>query len=143
LIALSLGCSRASRVPADWAGDYTYEADFGRNAGGTGMVVTYQLHLQGTACTLSADGYQTDEQLLCTVHAEGSTLDVRFRSYADGGQKNIYGIAPYRPGESLFTLMHTPRGRLITGWGPYLSNDTSHTSAVRFRRDTAPAPSAP
>jgi hypothetical protein len=119
LLGVSLGCSRAPRVPADWAGDYTYDADLGRNVADTGMVVTYSLHLQGTDCTLQAEGYQTDENLLCTVKPTGAALEVRFRSFADGTTKNTYGNEPYHRDQTLFTLTHTPNGRIVTRWAAY------------------------
>jgi hypothetical protein len=119
LLCVSLGCSRSPRVPPDWAGDYTYAADLGRNAADTGMVVEYTLHLQGSTCTLQAEGYQTDESLLCTVQPVGSALEIRFRSFADGTTKNSYGNEPYHPGQPLFTLTHTPNGRIVTRWGAY------------------------
>lgn len=141
LLAL-IGCTRTPRVPADWAGDYTYDADLGRNAADTGMVVTYDLHLHGTTCTLTADGYQTDESLLCAVAPHGASLDILFHSFADGATKNNRGNEPYHRGQTLFSLTHSAHGRILTRWSAYTpasNNDTPPRPSLYFHRTKAPA----
>lgn len=92
----------------DWQGRYRWEAEGGRTAGGTGIVVTYDLAIgsPGTrgGCVLTAQGFQTDERILCKADAGMRDLTVAFHSYADGRTVNRFGVAVHKPGAPLFTL---------------------------------------
>ncbi|MGX5777314.1 DUF5991 domain-containing protein [Methylorubrum zatmanii] len=103
----------------EWQGRYRYEHAAGRTAGGTGIVVIYDLSLgpPGTrgGCVLSMAGFQTDERLLCQAQREGDGLTVTFHRYPDGRTVNTYGVAVYRPGQPLFRLSRSEAG-LVTRW---------------------------
>ncbi|AWN36915.1 DUF5991 domain-containing protein [Methylobacterium radiodurans] len=92
----------------DWQGRYRWEAVGGRTAGGTGIAVTYDLAIGPPGarggCLLTAQGFQTDERILCKAEAGARGLTVAFHSYADGRTVNRYGVAVHQPGEPLFTL---------------------------------------
>ncbi len=38
-----------------------------------------------------AEGFQTDEDIVCTTLMSGDTLDVRFKSYGNGQLEDKYG----------------------------------------------------
>lgn len=105
-------------APKDWQGRYRYEHVAGRTAGGTGIVVTYDLVLRPPdardSCLLTIRGFQSDETIRCRTRREGQDLAVEFRSYGDGGTVNRYGVAVYRPGQPLFTL--TTGAKPATRW---------------------------
>jgi len=95
-------------APKDWQGHYRYEHAPGRTAGGTGIVVTYDLVLLppdvGDGCVLTVRGFQADETLRCRTRREGRDFAVTFDRYGDGRTVNRYGVAVYKPGQPLFTL---------------------------------------
>lgn len=107
-------------APKDWQGRYRYAHAAGRTAGGTGIVVTYELALLPPdvrdGCILTLRGFQTDETLRCRTRREGQDLSVAFHRYGDGGTVNKYGVAVYKPDEPLFTLAKGAGGRLVTRW---------------------------
>lgn len=101
-----------------WQGHYRYEHAAGRTAGGTGVVVNYDLVLLppdvSDGCVLTIRGFQSDETLRCRTRQEGQDLAVTFDRYGDGKTVNTYGVAVYKPGQPLFTLA---KGRaLVTRW---------------------------
>ncbi len=67
-------------------------------------MVTYTLTLDRSTCHFQAEGFQTDEDIVCTTLMSGDTLDVRFKSYGNGQLEDKYGNAVYHVGDSLFTL---------------------------------------
>ncbi|MBB2960184.1 hypothetical protein FHU13_000556 [Methylobacterium sp. R2-1] len=107
-------------APKDWQGRYHYELVSGRTAGGTGIVVNYDLVLLPPdvrdGCILTLRGFQTDEKLRCRTRREGHDLAVEFHGYGDGGMVNKYGVAVYTPGQPLFTLAKGAGGKLVTRW---------------------------
>ncbi len=102
----------------DWQGRYRWEAEGGRTAGGTGIVVTYDLALGPPGarggCVLTAQGFQTDERILCKAEAGARGLTIAFHSYGDGRTVNRFGVAVHEPGEPLFTLTRGEAGGLTT-----------------------------
>jgi hypothetical protein len=138
----AVGCtsSSAGRIPSAWEGSYSYQATYGRTEGGSGIMADYQLQLRGKACTITAEGYQTDDHLLCSVRPEGEAIDVLFLSYPDGSTKNIYGREIYHPGQLLFTLSRGHGGGVVTHWGGYLLPDAkTPLPGIYFRQDSAPS----
>jgi len=91
-----------------WRGQYLYEADYGQNAGGIGMVVEYRLTINHAgkipAAILQMQGYETDETIYCDVKYTSKSVSCFFKSYSDGQIKNAYGVVLYKPGQLLFTL---------------------------------------
>ena len=74
---------------------------------------------QQSTATLTIEGFQTDETLLCEVDRKPASLTVRFRSYPDGGVLNAFGVAIHRPGDRLLTLTaggETAEGPITTEW---------------------------
>ena len=102
----------------DWQGRYRYEHAAGRTAGGTGIVVNYDLVLLPPdvrdGCVLTVRGFQSDEKIRCRTRREGQDLAVEFHRYGDGGTVNRYGVAVYKSDQPLFTL--TKGARLTTRW---------------------------
>ncbi|MEQ4598423.1 MAG: DUF5991 domain-containing protein [Methylobacteriaceae bacterium] len=105
-------------APKDWQGRYRYEHAAGRTAGGTDIVVTYDLVLLppdvSDGCVLTVRGFQADETLRCRTRREGQDLALTFDRYGDGRTVNRYGVAVYKPGQPLFTL--ATGGALVTRW---------------------------
>jgi len=117
---------------AQWAGIYTYAFNGGSNAAGTQTVVTYTLELSAAACTLTAQGYQTDETVLCTSKPIADGVDVAFRSFGDGEPTDKYGNAVYSAGDLLFSLQRKD-GKIVTRWKGYpLPDDKPHPIGVYF-----------
>ncbi|MES3154071.1 DUF5991 domain-containing protein [Sphingomonas faeni] len=131
------GIAEPNRTPtspgtAQWAGTYTYAFNGGANAAGTETVVTYTLNLSAASCKLTAEGYQTDETVLCSTKPIADGIDVAFKSYADGGLTDKYGNAVYSVGDPLFSLQRKD-GRILTHWKGYpLPDDKPHPIGVYF-----------
>ena len=115
---------------AQWNGVYEYDAMLGDNVAEDKIIIEYELVLKDGDCKLIAQGYQTDETLLCTIEEHGVDLNIKFKSYADESTENIYGVAIYPPHSTLFQLTSTPDS-LITTWGT-LAPDDSHSSGKYF-----------
>ena len=124
----------AAPSQAGWDGTYRYAFDGGRNAGGDATIVTYTLVLTPTTCRFSAEGYQTDEDILCTATRTPERVDVAFKSYADGSTNDAYGNAVYSVGDSLFALERNG-AQVFTRWKGYtLPDEKPHRPAVYFTR---------
>lgn len=108
LLALSPPALGQDSTTAGWRGLYRYESDGGTSAAGSGIVVTYELVLAPGAsrgdCLLKAEGFQTGEQIICHVAGDAKRLAVNFHRYADGRLVNKYGVALYKPGQTLLSL---------------------------------------
>lgn len=118
--------------PLPWKGRYIYEFAGGATAGGSPIVVTYTLTLDRSTCHFQAEGFQTDEDIVCTTLTSGDTLDVRFKSYGNGQLEDKYGNPVYYVGNSLFTLSKQG-SMLITHWtGFSLPDDRPHSPGVYF-----------
>ena len=102
------------------AGKYEFYENGGKTAGGTAVFVGHSLELgsDGTA-TLTADGYQTARDLICTFKMNASKTMVYFQKYnADG----VNSFEPYKEGELLLTLENrTVKGKKVvwTVFGKY------------------------
>lgn len=117
-----------------WSGRYHYAFSDGANAAGTGVTVTYTLVLTPSSCRFTAEGYQTDETILCSTKAAASGLDVAFKSYDDGKTTDKYGNAVYSVGDPLFSLERSG-GKLLTHWKGYpLPDEKPHPKGVYFTR---------
>lgn len=115
-----------------WAGTYTYAFNGGANAAGTQTVVTYTLELTVATCKLTAQGYQTDEIVLCSTKPITDGIDVAFKSYGDGELTDKYGNAVYSVGDPLFSLQRV-EGKIVTRWKGYpLPDDQPHPVGVYF-----------
>ncbi|GLS42656.1 DUF5991 domain-containing protein [Methylobacterium brachythecii] len=105
---------------AAWKGAYRYAFDGGRTAGGSPILITYDLAVvPGAArggCLLSASGFQADERIVCHSSGDAKALTVTFHGYEDGRTVNKYGVAIYKPGQTLFTLEREQGGTMLTQW---------------------------
>ncbi len=121
-------------TPATWSGRYGYEFGDGCNAAGTGVTVSYRLTLAPGMCRFTAQGYQTDDTILCTAAPHANATDIRFKSYGDGKLTDKYGNPEYAVGDHLFMLEHDG-ARLLTTWKGYpLPDDKPHPKGVYFKR---------
>jgi hypothetical protein len=114
-------------------GHYRYEWSGGHTAGGSGIVVTYDLTLGPRSCQLSAQGFQTNEQIRCEVANTAQATVVRFLSYADGKVVNRYGVAIYKPGQELLRLRAQGQGAPLTELLALKPDESAYPPAVRFR----------
>lgn len=96
-------------LAAGWSGTYVYEGGFGRSAGGSPILVRYEIRLDDPAgiCRINIDGFQAEELLLCEVQAAGDRMTLRFKSHGDGAPANRHGVVVYRPGVPLLELRRT------------------------------------
>lgn len=134
LATATAACASPAPAKADWSGRYHYDFNAGRNAAGTGMVVSYTLTLTQSACRLTAEGYQTDETILCEAKQTPAGLDIGFKSYGNGKTTDAYGNAEYSVGQALFTLQNKG-GKTLTAWKAYpLPDEKPHPTAVYFVR---------
>jgi len=101
---------------AGWDGRYTYGATYGKTAGGSPVVMDYALKIAGGSCRFSMDGFQTQEELLCSVSGNADKITLLFKSYADGEVLNSHGVAVYKPGQPLFALERKGGKDLWTTW---------------------------
>lgn len=65
-------------LAAGWSGAYVYEGGFGRSAGGSPILVRYEIRLDDPAgsCRIGIDGFQVEEELLCEAQAAGDRMTV-------------------------------------------------------------------
>ncbi|MGH7813522.1 MAG: DUF5991 domain-containing protein [Candidatus Binataceae bacterium] len=137
ILALLAGTVTAlGAAPILWQSRYLYEADYGKNAAGTGMVVEYRLTVNGPEDTaiLTEEGYQTDETIYCNVTYTGENASFYFKSFGGGRIENQYGIIEYQPGQLLFVL-ERPEAQefkgLITHWKALNPDDRRKSGFVR------------
>ena len=121
-LAALIVAAPAVAAPAAWTGKYVYEEALGPNLSKTiNLFVTHELTLTGSDCRIKAQGYQTDEEIVCTAAPKGDALELRFKSYGDGKTVNKYGTRIYAVGEPLLTLSK-PGGKLTTAFQSYRVN---------------------
>ncbi|WP_366919977.1 DUF5991 domain-containing protein [Burkholderia cepacia] len=103
-------------VGRGWQGRYEYQDGF---SDGIQPIIT-QITLvvrDGKECGLMWNGYQKNEEIVCSTRAERGSMEIRFVSFAGGEIENEFGVVQYRKGEVLFTLERTRDQRLLTTWG--------------------------
>jgi Family of unknown function (DUF5991) len=126
----------ATAQPANWHGTYVYEDEIGPTGGGDTpgapvAFVEYRLTIGAKGCMITAQGYQTDKQIACTVTPQGKSAVVKFRRYAGTAAPPQYNR--FTSGQPLLTLTRGTRG-IVTRWqGMQLSNGERPTGAY-FRR---------
>ncbi|GEO97701.1 DUF5991 domain-containing protein [Methylobacterium haplocladii] len=107
-------------APPSWKGGYRYAFDGGKTAGGSAIAVTCDLVIvPGAArggCLLSVSGFQSDKRIVCHATGDARSVDVAFHGYEDGKIVNRYGVAVYKPGQTLLTLKRDENGELQTKW---------------------------
>lgn len=119
-----------------WTGSYNYYVDEGRDGAGAGNAigVDYRLTLGGRAgCRLTAQGFQTNQDIRCTATPVRGGVRIAFKSFADGRIENEYGTILYRPGAPLFTLTRGRTG-IITTWGTLRPEGVRRASGRYFEK---------
>jgi endonuclease YncB( thermonuclease family) len=127
--------SPASASEAGWNGAYSYTHDGGRTAGGSPIVHTWRLTVSDTGCLFHGEGFQLLQTFRCSTVRNTNRLDVYFVSYGDGGATNPAGVATYKQGDRLFTLLRDGK-RLLTQWGRFVvEEELPPTPAVWFKTE--------
>jgi hypothetical protein len=109
------GAARAADSRTSWEGSYLFQ----EGEGGQFVEHTIKVYRVGEelVADLDAAGFQTAVSLRCDAKAEGTKLDLYFRSYRE---ENVG--EPYRKGQLLLSLETSgasKRSRLLTTWGAY------------------------
>ena len=126
LLAIASAAARAEAP--DWSGNYSYTEAGGRTTGGTGIVITHEISVAREGgqykAEITANGYQTQTQILALGTATGNKLQLRFEK--DGEEQLFKGR--YQPGALLLELERAGTRRLLTHWGAY-----TPAASARFR----------
>jgi hypothetical protein len=133
---LALG---ATAAPPSWHGKYFWQGQDGYDGGGTAatgnpVILQVTLILTDHGCTLGEAGFQTDLAIICAAQAIPDGVAITFVSYGNGALVNDYGVAVYKPGERLFSLVDDGAGRVITHWGSLQPDFVHDTTGNYFRR---------
>lgn len=137
IIATGLGAGAARAEAPEWAGNYSYTEDGGRNAGGAAIIVTHEISVtrEGAQYTaeITANGYQTQVQIFALGAASGNKLQLRFER--DGGEQMFKGR--YKPGALLLELERSGGKRVLTHWGAYTpaTRERFRNPGVYFKRN--------
>ncbi|WP_076999004.1 DUF5991 domain-containing protein [Variovorax sp. KK3] len=135
--APTAGAAQAPPLSA-WHGRYVWEEALGRVGGSSptdsvAIFITYTLSLGpgngSTGCTLDAEGYQTNERMLCTATPSGPSLVVKFYKF---GPDNVRGR--HTTGERLLTLTRDGGGIATQLEGLKPASDASARKGRLFRK---------
>jgi len=95
-----------------WVGEYAFDEDGGKTAGGSAIFVVHQLTVtrEGDAlkARLESNGYQTYAAFECDARVERGRLKIFFVRHAD---ENVFLRGDYRRGDLLLTLARAGAGR--------------------------------
>ena len=96
------------------------------------MVVDYSLSTDPRKRVFTAEGYQTDETIRCTVQMSIDKISINFKSYADGKITDSRGNNVYSVGDTLLSL-EKQGGRTLTHWQAYpLPDDKPRPPEIDF-----------
>jgi len=119
-LVLMLFCL-AANAQKEWLGNYSFDEDGGKTAGGTGISVGHSIDVvesdDGLVATVQSNGYQTSRDLICKAKVEGAKLLIYFDSY---GENNVF--EPYEKGDLLLTLERKTvknKTEILTFWGKF------------------------
>lgn len=90
-------------------------------------VVSYQLEFDGPNCRFSANGYQTNDDIVCRTVRHSGILDIDF--VRDSGEGTT---TTYSPGDTLFQLFYDD-GKLLTNWTSYQPLHETREAKVAFK----------
>ncbi len=133
VILTSLSLSACADKPA-WQGTYNYEAMLGENVADDAVIIEYELSISDNECSLQIEGYQISESITCTATEDGSRLTIFFKSYDDGSVKNIYDVAVYPVGGTLFSLSYEDK-QLLTNWGVLTPDESMAKKGIYFVKE--------
>jgi hypothetical protein len=123
-------------VDGFWAGNYRYSDSFWD--GIQSVITDIKLKItQDDNCTLSWEGFQTDEKIICTVQKDksGNGIDVLFVSYSDGALKNKYGVEIYKPKQRLFALIKSDGKKITTVWSDLRPDRVKNAGLYFVKKD--------
>ncbi len=127
----------AYALDESWSGNYEWIEVVGTHGPGLGVVVEYEIKVEsengGFKAVLHAEGYQTDETILCNVVTKGTSLDLLFSGYPNGKILNKYGVKEYEKGQRLLTLKKSNR-KILTYWGALGTNTKPIDGKVYFEK---------
>ena len=113
----------AAPPATEWDGTYLYAQSLGQNPpGGPATFVEHRLTIGPAGCRIVAQGFQTDNSIVCKAAPDGNKLNVAFVSFGDGRIENKYGVRQYKVDQPLFSMTRTPAG-LVTTWHGYTVAD--------------------
>lgn len=112
------GVSRATTLPAKWAGSYSYRYVMEHASGAPAPAWVFDLTVKSDgSCELTWQGYQRDDDIICEASGTTNDLQICYVSFADGGTSDPSGFEPYKPGEKLMELKEAvSEGRILTKW---------------------------
>lgn len=112
LALLLIATTLPGQAADPWRTHYHYASSAGRTAGGSVILVEYDLRLEGGLCRLFIHGFQSDQKINCTTTRQGRVMKVHFDRFADGRIENASGVREYEPGAVLFELHRSSSGVL-------------------------------
>lgn len=111
----------AVQAQFSWVGNYEFDENGGKSAGGTAIFITHLLEIKetenGLMATLQSNGYQTSNDLFCTAKPDGNKLSIYFESY---GENNLF--ERFEPGDLLLTLERKivkNKTEILTFWNKF------------------------
>ena len=131
LVSAVPAAAQSPASPQSWYGTYEYNESVPRN-GATGTIRT-TVTLNDTGCRIDAQGTMTDEHIRCDARMQGKSLVLTFKSYAEGGLKNRFGVQQHKRGAPLLTFTRTPQG-LVTAWQGYTLSDARKRKGKYFMK---------
>jgi hypothetical protein len=121
-----------------WIGQYEYDADLGRTAGGTGIVISYTVEIKSAnaplGAVIKASGYMTDDEVRSDTKTEGNRISLFFNSYPNGGAKNQFGVELYKKGDLLLSLKKVIVKRKARYLADFIKYNTEVKKRVYFRK---------
>ncbi len=120
-----------------FAGKYELFEDGGKTAGGTAIYVGHSLKINADGgVTLTADGYQTARDLICTAKIEGGKLNIYFTLYNADGTNSL---TDYNADDLMLTLEYKQvKGKKVlwTTFGKYtpVVNSAKKGGGVYFKK---------
>jgi hypothetical protein len=135
LLSSLLAASGARAQTANWDGRYVYEHTGGATTGGSVITLDYTVLIASPPtphCSISINGFQTSDELLCTVRADSKGVTLLFKEYATGKVTNQYDVAVYPVGAPLLSFSRDSAGRLITTWRKLLSSEAQPRPSGRY-----------
>jgi Family of unknown function (DUF5991) len=120
LFLLMLSVAFALTANAQIPKQFMFGEDGGKTAGGDNIWVGHDLKIKADgSASLSANGFQTEKDLICTAKSVGSKVMIYFTLYnADG----VNTLTKYKGGDLLLTLEYkTVKGKKVlwTTFGKY------------------------
>ncbi|QAY77969.1 DUF5991 domain-containing protein [Sphingosinicella sp. BN140058] len=131
--ALSAATPAAAAPLSTWYGRYAYSESLGRIGGAPGegpaAFVDHVLTIGRNGCTLTRQGFQTNQRIRCTVTPQGQSAIVKFYAFDSGAARG----PRFSRGQPLLTLTRSGP-RLLTRWQGVTRMDGTRPTQVAFRR---------